>query len=145
MLTKFTGAKFPLGSILSTPGAIETFGSEVLFKCLVRHSEGDWGDLDLEDIEENELSLREGFRLLSSYTIEGKKLWVITERDRSVTVSGVITWAKSVGWEEQSEARRQRRLGYRSWQSRRVSLHSTRPTALNQEDFDGEFEPPNRR
>ena len=45
------------------------------------------------DIEENELSLREGFRLLSSYPVcdcatkacAEHRVWVITEADRSVT------------------------------------------------------------
>jgi hypothetical protein len=39
-----------------------------------------------EDKAENESSLKYGFRLMSSYQItETKKLWVITEGDRSVT------------------------------------------------------------
>ena len=47
---------------------------------------GDWGELCEEDRQENEFSLREGFRLLSAYTsAQGEKFWVITERDRSVT------------------------------------------------------------
>src|SRR5271168_4411631 len=44
-----------------------------------------WGDLDKDDRKENELSLKQGFRLLSSYhTNAGTKIWVITEADRSV-------------------------------------------------------------
>ena len=50
-----------------------------------RHSKGDWGDLSEEDKKENDLSVKEGFRILSSYRIRGKKIWVITEADRSVT------------------------------------------------------------
>ena len=47
---------------------------------LQRHFAGDWGDLDDEDKQENELSLREGYRLLSAYhTNLNVKLWVITE------------------------------------------------------------------
>ena len=39
-----------------------------------------------EDKAENELSLKHGFRLLSSYPITGTaNLWIITEADRSVT------------------------------------------------------------
>ena len=35
---------------------------------------------------QNELSLREGFRLMSVYTLpNGVKIWVITEADRSST------------------------------------------------------------
>jgi hypothetical protein len=39
-----------------------------------------------EDKTENELSLKHGFRLLSSYPVtETATLWIITEADRSVT------------------------------------------------------------
>ena len=47
---------------------------------------GDWGDLSDDDITENEISLKERFRLLSSYqTAKGQQLWIITEADRSAT------------------------------------------------------------
>jgi hypothetical protein len=47
---------------------------------------GDWGDVDAEDTEENELSLKHDWRLLSAYTLKsGTKVWVITEPDRSST------------------------------------------------------------
>ena len=43
-------------------------------------------DVFVEDKAENESSLKYGLRLMSSYRItETKKLWVITEADRSVT------------------------------------------------------------
>ncbi len=51
-----------------------------------RHVRGDWGNLDEAGRLENELSLREGFRLLSAYrSVAGVKFWVITEADRSAT------------------------------------------------------------
>jgi len=44
------------------------------------------GEVPPVDIKENELSLQQGFRLLSAYrTNAGEKLWVITEADRSST------------------------------------------------------------
>ena len=43
-------------------------------------------DLSEEDRHENELSLKEGFRLLSAYhAANGTKFWIITEADRSAT------------------------------------------------------------
>jgi hypothetical protein len=46
----------------------------------------DFEELADEDIQENELSLRQGFRVLSAYrTSAGQKLWIITEADRSAT------------------------------------------------------------
>lgn len=70
------------------PGALalleEANRSPVEF--LSRHMRGDWGDLCNEDKAENELSLEHDFRLLSNYAVtQTRKLWVITEADRSVT------------------------------------------------------------
>ena len=46
----------------------------------------DWGELSEDDVRENELSLQQGFRLLSNYrTAKGQQLWIITEADRSAT------------------------------------------------------------
>jgi len=79
--------KFSLGQIATTPGALEMqdrYGLQ-LGAYLGRHSRGDWGDLDKEDRAENELSLKEGYRLLSAYNTPAGKLWIITEADRSST------------------------------------------------------------
>ena len=77
-----------LGQIVSTPGALAAFeeSGEQPGKFLRRHACGDWGDLSEEDRKENEFSLVNGFRLLSSYTLSsGTRIWVITEADRSST------------------------------------------------------------
>ena len=51
-----------------------------------QHTVGDRGEVGTEERAENELSLREDFRLLSVYFLkDGEKLWVITEADRSAT------------------------------------------------------------
>lgn len=69
-----------------TPGVQEGIPPSEMLTALRRHSQGDWGSLDDEDRRENELSLKEGFRLLSSYeSAVGVKFWIITEADRSVT------------------------------------------------------------
>ena len=61
-------------------------GTDEVLNALGRHAHGDWGEVNEEDWEENEFSLREGFRLLSSYRSQNEtKFWVITEHDRSVT------------------------------------------------------------
>jgi len=54
---------------------------------LRRHASGDWGDVPAEDAAENELSVREGCRILSSYPQPGTdaRIWLLTERDRTVT------------------------------------------------------------
>jgi len=83
---------------------------------LQRHVCGDWGELDDTDRSENELALIHGLRIFSSYSlsrpvdaagdtgrgtatdvssdphaaiaapVDGGKLWIITEADRSATI-----------------------------------------------------------
>ena len=79
--------KFALGQIVATPGALEVMKVEGIdgVTLLSRHVIGDWGDLDEEDKQENELSVQKGFRILSAYGRGKTRLWVITEADRSVT------------------------------------------------------------
>jgi len=80
---------FPLGQIVATPGALAALekAGQTPLDFLSRHVRGDWGELDEQDRKENELSLKRGFRLLSSYHLSSgdTKVWVITEADRSVT------------------------------------------------------------
>jgi hypothetical protein len=81
-------ALFPLGRLVATPGAIALLrraGEDLLPTLVERHQSGDWGDVPPEDARENEVSVRYGFRVLSSYTVAGERLWVITEHDRSHT------------------------------------------------------------
>ena len=80
--------QFPAGRIVATPGALALLeeAQKSPPEFLSRHLRGDWGDLCQEDKAENELSLKHGFRLLSSYPVtESETLWIITEADRSVT------------------------------------------------------------
>jgi hypothetical protein len=81
-------AKFALGQIVATPGALEAMqesGQTPQF-FLERHVSGDWGQVDSEDWQLNDEAVKEGTRLLSAYTtLKGRKLWVITEHDRSST------------------------------------------------------------
>lgn len=82
------GAKFELGQVVITVGAQEAFDltGQNPFPFLVRHAQGDWGELDEEDTQENEFSLVNGLRVLSAYTLsDTTRFWIITEADRSVT------------------------------------------------------------
>lgn len=84
-------AKFPLGTLVFTRGVNDRVAEDGPFMTFVidslnRHGQGDWGDLDDGDRKENELSLKQGFRLLSAYRKDGQpKIWIITEADRSAT------------------------------------------------------------
>jgi hypothetical protein len=83
-------AKFPLGLIVITPGIAELMNKDQQNRAcldwfLARHQSGDWGDVDPEDKRENDLSVTDGFRILSVYYLLDQKLWVITEADRRST------------------------------------------------------------
>jgi hypothetical protein len=53
---------------------------------LIRHASGDWGELNEHDRQENEFSLKNGFRILSNYALgNGERIWIITEADGSST------------------------------------------------------------
>ena len=77
----------PLGRVVATPGALKLLkeAGEDPLSYLTRHASGDWGDLDEGDRGENQLSLRHGWRIVSSYAVGEKTIWIITEADRSVT------------------------------------------------------------
>ena len=95
-------ARFPLGQIVATPGALELlqdsgFSAAALIS---RHAHGDWGDLCDEDRSENEFAVTRRLRILSCYRlVDAARLagtptdkrsslptvWIITEADRSVT------------------------------------------------------------
>ena len=84
--------RFPLGRVVATPGALDVLeetGTDAL-ALLRRHLRGDWGEIPACDARENELSVREGFRVLSSYPVgdeadDGERVWIITAADRSST------------------------------------------------------------
>ena len=95
-------ARFPLGQIVATPGALELL-QETGFSAaalISRHVHGDWGDLCEEDRAENEFAVSRRLRILSCYRLVDAArlaatptekrsslptLWIISEADRSVT------------------------------------------------------------
>jgi len=82
---------FPLGNVVITTNALNTLteanpeASYEMVKILGRHQYGDWGIVDNEDKRSNDDAVKNGSRILSAYEIEGIKVWVITEYDRSIT------------------------------------------------------------
>lgn len=85
------GARFKLGQVVWTQAVNELIAKDEKFarfvsESLGRHALGDWGDLCEEDEKENEYSLGKYLRIFSAYDYsEGKKIWIITEADRSAT------------------------------------------------------------
>ncbi len=81
-------ARFLPGRILATRAALDALAEagQSPLDLLVRHLRGDWGELDDEDRRANEEAVRQGYRILSAYTlVTGCRIWIITEWDRSAT------------------------------------------------------------
>ena len=83
-----TGSRrFRLGQVLITPMAQQRLAAAAIDprQLIIRHHQGDWGDVCLDDATLNDQALQHGGRLLSAYTIGNDKIWIITEADRSAT------------------------------------------------------------
>jgi hypothetical protein len=80
-------APLPLGRVVATPAVLNLLGKSGghPFELLARHATGDWGELCAFDRRQNEIALRDGLRVLSSYEFLAGRVWIITEADRSVT------------------------------------------------------------
>lgn len=83
--------KFKMGRLVVTAGVDAEMKrdqgfSDFVGQCVQRHATGDWGDMDPEDKKQNEWALKHAERLMSGYEQKPfPKIWIITERDRSVT------------------------------------------------------------
>jgi hypothetical protein len=77
--------RFQPGTIVTTLGAIQVATHGQIAAILHRHLRGDWGEVDKDDAAANERALKHDERVMSVYDVNGEKLWVLTEADRSVT------------------------------------------------------------
>jgi len=80
---------FPLGQTVATPGALAAAqeAGDDLVKYLRLHHTGHWGEMSEDDKLQNEIAIRtHDRRIFSAYHLkDGTKIWIITERDFSVT------------------------------------------------------------
>ena len=77
-----------LGKVCMTPAAKRALMEANMhpWPLILRHQNGDWGDLEAADKATNNDAARNGLRVMSSYPIRsGLTVWIITEADRSVT------------------------------------------------------------
>lgn len=80
------GGRFSLGRTVATRGALAELSADDILLAFIRHSAGDWGDLDAEDKALNDKALVGEGRLFSAYhSTTGTKFYIITEWDRSAT------------------------------------------------------------
>ena len=94
-------AIFPTGQIVASRGVYDLACqvpdfARFIQDSLNRHVKRDWGELDDEDRQTNDLALKQGTRLLSAYSPREDgddrfpkngvaTIWIITEADRSAT------------------------------------------------------------
>jgi hypothetical protein len=78
---------FALGQIVATPAVLAHLNEHRISPntYIRRHQCGDWGSVPPEDAIENDLSVLNGLRVLSSYEIMAERVWIITEANRSAT------------------------------------------------------------
>lgn len=77
---------FPLGKIVMTTEALRKIHLGDMSDGLNRHAQGDWGDVNKEDCDENQVCLDEGYPLHSVYhDRNGVKFCIITDGERKAT------------------------------------------------------------
>jgi hypothetical protein len=81
---------FKLGQIFITQGIKEIIKEEPILEVtlevlLESYQRGDWGIICDEDKRANNKALIGDSRILAAYMLGNKKIWVITEWDRSLT------------------------------------------------------------
>jgi hypothetical protein len=85
-----TNPKFKLGQLTMTCGVAEWANGDLMKSadighCIFKHERGDWGEVCASDAALNDEALLVGNRTLSVYTVAGRKIYITTEWDRSVT------------------------------------------------------------
>ena len=95
-------SSFSLGQVLATSPIQSLMSSDLSFHTfiltsLMRHEEGDWGEVCDEDRESNELALVLDRRLFlvyycnTAHSVHGDRIYIITEADRSATT---VLWPR---------------------------------------------------
>lgn len=86
-MTTASEPRFRLGRCFVTEPA-----KEYLDECSIkpetlinRHAHGNWGDIPTEDYQANENAVKDGGRILSGYSICGRMVWVLTDKERKTT------------------------------------------------------------
>ncbi|KFI12074.1 type I restriction endonuclease subunit M [Vibrio coralliilyticus] len=83
-----TAIPFEIGELMLTSGVYHHLKNNIgasLDIFIYRHKNGDWGEVSMEERTLNDEATRNGGRIMSVYTICSKKVWIITEADRTLT------------------------------------------------------------
>ncbi len=76
-----------IGHVLATPAVIEhlTRNEFPYLRLVLRHMNGDWGEVESDDREMNMRGVRDGDSILSIYGIAETEVCVFTRADRTYT------------------------------------------------------------
>lgn len=78
---------FQLGSIVITENLYFTIPAHEIHAAILKHASGEWGDVDGDRREENEIALLRGLKLLSvHHDSDDTEFRIVTAADRSATV-----------------------------------------------------------
>jgi hypothetical protein len=78
--------KFDLGRLFVSPKAAKLISPDEIIYAVARHTAADWGVLNADEWERNDVALRTGARLVSCYqAANGLRFWLITDANRSIT------------------------------------------------------------
>ena len=80
-----THVPFPYGRLVATRRILAELDGMTISRLLTRHLRCDWGDICEEDWKQNDHAVKHGERLLSAYQVDGERVFIITEWDRSAT------------------------------------------------------------
>ncbi|AFY68610.1 hypothetical protein Pse7367_0296 [Thalassoporum mexicanum PCC 7367] len=79
---------FPIGQLLISVGVTKLISTEEIAQYLSRHTNGDWGNIDPEVGEENNVVAQQKHgTILSSYTLakQGQEIWLHTDFESNAT------------------------------------------------------------
>lgn len=82
--------KFNVGKVYKTNGIDQALKEDEYYlyeiiSIFIKFISGNWGNLEVEDKEANDLALINNERLLGAYLTSKGKVYITTERDRSYT------------------------------------------------------------
>lgn len=81
--------KFPMGQLVATLAVIELMRKESisLEELFALHVAGNWGGVSEATRTDNERALGGGGRLVSIHEVAGRRVWIVTEADRTRTTA----------------------------------------------------------
>lgn len=87
---------FSLGQVYATPAVLAHLEKHAIYPSalLGPHCHGDYGLVNEDDWKANDQAVVDGNRILSSYSVEGERVWIITDAVNELGVRPSTTLLK---------------------------------------------------